>query len=58
MHTQLKKVHDVHAPRDVVYAVMGILDPEGLEGRRPGKEKIKKERKVIFHPSAQITFIH
>ena len=43
MHTQLKKVHDVHAPRDVVYAVMGILDPDGLEGRRPGKEKKRKK---------------
>ena len=51
MHTQLKKVHDVHAPRDVVYAVMGVLDPDGLEGRRPGKEKKGKKGNFSVGPN-------
>ena len=56
MHAQIKKNHEIYAPRDVVYGVMGVLDPSGLEARRPGKGK--KEKKVIFLPLVQITCIH
>ena len=44
MHQKLRQEHDINVPRDLVYAKMQELDPEGLESRKVGiKNKKRKE---------------
>jgi len=55
MHKKINQVHKVKIPRDVVYAIMGDIDPKGLEQRRPGVKK-KKEKKSFESPGPN--FVH
>jgi hypothetical protein len=44
MHQKLRQEHDINVPRDLVYAKMQELDPEGLESRKVAiKNKKRKE---------------
>ncbi|XP_078484142.1 uncharacterized protein LOC144744114 isoform X2 [Ciona intestinalis] len=42
MHQKVRKQHHMNVPRDLVYAIMVELDPDGLEARTPGKKRLKK----------------
>ena len=43
MHKKLRQVHGLNVPRDLVYAAVTDLDPEGLEGRAPKYKRVKKK---------------
>jgi hypothetical protein len=43
MHQNIRQVHDLAVPRDLVHDVMFQLDPEGLECRAPGFKTKKKK---------------
>ena len=45
MQQKVREVHELNVPRDLVYAVMGDVDPEGLEARG-GVGKPKRPRRT------------
>ena len=54
MHKKVRQEHGLNVPRDLVYAVMYELDPEGLESRAVGPKRRKK--KDVFQAKDQIGF--
>ena len=45
MQKKLRQEHNLKVPRDLVYAVMSDVDPDGLEARAIGNAKKKKKGK-------------
>ena len=43
MHKKVRQEHNFNVPRELVYAVMYALDPEGLEARAGGTKKVKQK---------------
>ena len=55
MQKKVRQTHGLLVPRDLVHAVMFDMDPEGLQGRAPGK----KERRPKGHfTSKGPNFVH
>ena len=46
MQKKLRQEHNLKVPRDLVYAVMSDIDPNGLEARAIGNARKKEKRKV------------
>jgi len=55
MHQKLCQVHNVQVPRDVVYGILGNLNPEGLEARQLG---FKKKKAKGHFASLGSNFVH
>ena len=49
MHLKIRQVHGFNVPRDLVYATLTEISPEGLEARKPIRKK-KKARKDALPP--------
>ena len=57
MQNKIRQKHELKVPRELAYAVMYDLDPEGLEGRAP-MERRKLSQKVIILRKAVTGFTH
>lgn len=55
MQKKVRQKHDLLVPRDLIHAVMFDLDPEGLQGRAPGKKRTKPKGKFT---SKGPNFVH
>ena len=55
MQKKVRQKHALLVPRDLIYAVMFDLDPEGLQGRAPGKKRTKPKGKFT---SKGPNFVH
>jgi hypothetical protein len=56
MHKKIRQEHNLKVPRDAVYAVMSVLDEDGLKARG-GVGKKKNERKGHFYTKGP-NFVH
>ena len=43
MHAKVQQYHQLHVPRALVYAVMGDVEPNGLEYRTVGKKNNREK---------------
>ena len=48
MHKKIREIHDLQVPRDLVYAVMTKVDPDGLEERGGVGEAKRPRRDKVF----------
>lgn len=48
LHKMLREIHGLHVPRGVVYAMMGDVDPSGLEERGGVGEAARPHRTGKF----------
>ena len=54
MQKKLRQEHDLKVSRDLVYAVMSDVVPDGLQARALGNAKKKKEKRKVHHKRCQL----
>ena len=54
LHNQIREVHELNVPRNLVYDVLADLDPQGLEDRGGVGQSKRQRRKGTFTSNVRV----